>query len=128
MTIRTITVSDITKVDFDPGNDRPYFFMSEKYVWVRNKSPAEIYVSAESDPLPGDAGVLEILSGACGMAEMPASNILYFSGGGDVEIHTDNIPTCPWNGSPGSGGGGTPSDVQPLTAAQMHALLMKLED
>ena len=108
MTIRTVTISDITAVDFDPDKENPYFYLSEKYIWVRNKSSAEIYVSAKEEPSPGDYGTLEILSGACALFGMPENNIIYFSGDGDAEIYTSNVAACPFEGgSSGGGSGGT---------------------
>jgi len=115
MTIRTVTISDITAVDFDPDKENPYFYLSEKYVWVRNKSSAEIYVSAKEEPSPGDYGTLEILSGACALFGMPENNIIYFSGDGEAEIYTSNVAACPFEGGSSGGGSGGTSDYTTLS-------------
>ena len=105
MTIRTVTISDITAVDFDPDKENPYFYLSEKYVWVRNKSPAEIYVSANAEPVPESFGTGKVPAGGCVRFEIPETNILYFLGNGKAEVRTGNVPTVPVVFTGPSGGG-----------------------
>ena len=129
MTIRTITINDITEVDFDIDKTKPYVHLSEKFVWVKNKSPSDMYVSAiDENVTPGDDGTAGIASGECVMVKMPPGNIIYLSGNGDAEIYTSDVAVCPWEGGASGGGGGTPADVQPLTVSQMNSLLAKLND
>ena len=119
MTIRTVTISDITAVDFDPDKERPYLYLSEKYVWVRNKSPAEIYVSANALPVPESFGTGEVPAGACVMFEMPETNILYFSGNGKAEVRTSSNSAVPFAGGGSSGGGGSGIDYSLMTNKPM---------
>ena len=110
MTIRTITISNITEVDFDPDKKEPYFYKSDKFIWIKNKSPSAMYASADNDFDIGGDGVLEIPAGECAMLNMPPTNIIYLSGDGDAEIYTSDVPHCPWTGGSGGGsssGGGT---------------------
>ena len=125
MTIRTVAVSDVTAVNFDIDMTNPYFYLSEKFVWVKNKSPSAMYVSDKEIPDAGTDGVSEIPSGECVLVNTPAANIIYLSGDGDAEIYTSDVAVCPFEGG-SSGGGGTPADVQPLTVSQMNSLLNKL--
>jgi len=128
MTIRTITVSDITAVDFDENKTEPFFYLSEKFVWVKNKSPSEIYVSDTEVFDAGADGVSAVPAGECVLVNTPPANIIYLSGDGDAEIYTSDAALCPWEGGASGGGGGTPADVQPLTVSQMNSLLAKLND
>ena len=128
MTIRTIAVSDITAVNFDIDMTNPYFYLSEKFVWVKNRSPSVMLVSGKNIFDAGDDGVSEIPAGECVMLNMPPTNIIYLSGDGDAEIYTSDVAVCPWEGGASGGGGGTPADVQPLTVSQMNSLLAKLND
>ena len=91
MTIRTITITDITAVDFDEDLKNPYFYLSEKFVWVKNKSPSAMYVSDKEIPDAGTDGVSEIPSGECVLVNTPAANIIYLSGDGDAEIYTSDV-------------------------------------
>lgn len=94
--IKTITVSGITPVDFSNGGAEPQYYLYGKYAWIKNKSDASVFVSAEPKCAPNADGTSEIFAGDCVMMNMPDTNTLYFSGTGDVEIHTGDIAVCPF--------------------------------
>ena len=110
--IRTVSISGITAVDFSNGGAEPQFYLYGKYAWIKNKSDASMYVSADSKCAANADGTAEIYPGDCVMMNMPDTNTLYFSGSGNVEIHTGDIAVCPFkysseggdDSSSGSGG------------------------
>ena len=73
-----------------------------------------MYVSADSKCAANADGTAEIYPGDCVMMNMPDTNTLYFSGSGDVEIHTGDIAVCPFKysaegGDDSSSGSGSSS-------------------
>ena len=94
--IRTVSVSGITAVDFSNDGAEPQFYLYGKYAWIKNKSDNSIFVSADSKCSPNADGTAEIYPGDCVMMNMPDTNMLYFSGSGDVEIHAGDIAVCPF--------------------------------
>lgn len=119
MTIRTATVSGITEVDFDPEGKNPYFFASEKYVWIKNNSNAAMYVSLDENCAAGAAGTALISSGECGRIELSPANVLYISGSGSAEIRTGDTAECPFKAP---SGGGDLSDY--YTKSEVNAALL----
>ena len=103
MTIRTVTVSGVTAVNFDPENKNPYFFASEKYAWIKNNSDAAMYVSLDENCTAGAAGTAMISSGECGRIELSPANALYISGSGSAEIRTGDTAECPFKVQAGGG-------------------------
>lgn len=103
MTIRTVTVSGVTAVNFDPENKNPYFFASEKYAWIKNNSDAAMYVSLDENCTAGATGTAMISSGECGRIELSPANALYISGSGSAEIRTGDTAECPFKVQAGGG-------------------------
>ena len=96
--IKTITFGSFTAYVL---SDEPYFYKSEKYVWIRNKSDADIFISNNSTDF------LELPAGYAGRLDVPPGNTIYFDGSGDAEIYTSDVSSCPWKiGSAGGSGGG----------------------
>ena len=118
--IKTVTVSGITTVNFDPEGAQPYFYAANKYVWIRNDSEAEMYASLSSTCTAGADGTMKIGAGECGRIEIIPDNVLYLSGTGSAQIHTGDDPECPFKTA--AKGGGDSSAVtyteQTLTTAQ----------
>ena len=97
--IKTISLSGSSAVKL---SDEPYFYKSEKYVWIRNKSDADIFISNNSTDF------LELPAGYAGRLDVPPGNTIYFDGSGDAEIYTAGVPVCPWKiVSDGDSGGGS---------------------
>lgn len=103
MTIKTVTVSGVTTVNFDPDNKNPYFFASEKYAWIKNNSDAAMYVSLDENCVAGAAGTAMISPGEAGRIELSPANILYISGSGSAEIRTGDNAVCPFKVKSGGG-------------------------
>lgn len=102
MTIRTVTVSGVTAVYFDPNSTNPYFYASEKYCWVKNNSSAAMYVSLDSTCTAGADGTALIAAGETGMIQLSPANTIYISGSGSAEIRTADVAVCPFkNGGKG---------------------------
>lgn len=106
MTIKTITVSGITSVSFNESGSNPYFYVSERYAWIKNKSSAVMYASLSDDVGEGVSGTTEIPSGEASRIELDGTNRLFFSGEGSVEIKTSSSAVCPFNQSRKGGDGG----------------------
>lgn len=96
MTIKTITVSGVTEVDFDPLGNNPLFYASERFAWVKNFSDGDMYISSNSSCTANADGTAYIPKGEAAMYNIPASNKLYISGTGKAEIRTSDIPDCPF--------------------------------
>ena len=96
MTIKTVTVSGVTAVYFDPNSTNPYFYASEKYCWVKNNSNAAMYVSLNETCTAGADGTALIAAGEVGMIQLSPSNTIYISGSGSVEIRTTDVAVCPF--------------------------------
>ena len=106
MIIRTVTVSGITEVNFDPEGKLPYFYASNKFAWIKNKSDAAVYVSLDESCVADADGTAQIGAGEAGMIVLSPENKIYISGDGDVEIRTNDTAECPFK-IPGKGGGGS---------------------
>ena len=96
MTIRTVTVSGVTAVYFDPNSTNPYFYASEKYCWVKNNSNAAMYVSLNETCTAGADGTALIAAGEVGMIQLSPANTIYISGSGSAEIRTTDVAVCPF--------------------------------
>lgn len=107
MTIRTVAVSGVTAVNFNSDGKRPYFYASEKYVWIKNNSDAAMYVSLDENCVTGAVGTALISSGECGRIELSSENTLYISGSGNAEIRTGDTAECPFKAAGKGGGSGT---------------------
>lgn len=96
MTIKNVTVSGITEVNFDPEGKLPYFYASNKFVWIKNKSDAAVYVSLDENCVADADGTAQIGAGEAGMIVLSPENKIYVSGTGKAEIRTSDIPDCPF--------------------------------
>lgn len=103
MTIRTVTVSGVTAVYFDPNGTNPYFYASEKYCWVKNNSDAAMYVSLNETCTACADGTALIGAGETGLIQLSPANTVYISGTGSAEIRTTDIAVCPFK-VPSKGG------------------------
>ena len=96
MTIRTVTASGVTEVNFNSDGTKPYFYSSEKYCWIKNLSDADMYASLDSACTAGAAGTALISAGECVLIEISPANKVYISGSGNAEIHTRDSAECPF--------------------------------
>lgn len=96
MTIRTVTASGVTEVNFNSDGTKPYFYSSEKYCWIKNLSDADMYASLDSACTAGAAGTVLISAGECVLIELSPANKVYISGSGNAEIHTRDSAECPF--------------------------------
>ena len=103
MTIKTITVSGVTTVNFDPNETNPYFYASEKYCWVKNNSEAAMYVSLDENCTAGADGTAKIGAGEAGLIMLSPTNKIYISGSGSAEVRTTDIAVNPFK-APSKGG------------------------
>ena len=103
MTIRTVTASGVTEVNFNSDGTKPYFYSSEKYCWIKNLSDADMYASLDSACTAGAAGTALISAGECVLIELSPANKVYVSGSGNAEIHTRDSAECPFK-KPQKGG------------------------
>lgn len=121
MTIRTMTISGVTEVNFDPQGNNPLFYTSERFVWVKNLSEDDMFISSNSSCTANSDGTAYIPAGEAASYNIPSSNKIYISGTGKAEIRTSEIPDCPFKTQ---AGGGDLSDY--YTKSEVNdALLLK---
>ena len=104
MTIRTVTVSGVTAVNFNPDGNNPLFYTDERFCWVRNLSEAIMYASLDSGCVAGAAGTITIPAGEAGMLELTPDNAVYINGTGSAEVRTQDFPECPFKKQAKGGG------------------------
>ena len=102
--IKNVTVSGITEINFNTDGKSPYFYASEKYCWIKNRSDAVMYVSLDENCTAGADGTALISAGESRRIIISPENKIYISGMGDAEIDTGDNPECPFN-SVSKGGG-----------------------
>lgn len=96
MTIRTVTVSGVTAVNFNPDSDNPLFYTDERFCWIRNNSEAVMYASLDEYCVAGAFGTIAIPAGEAGMIALTPVNVVYVSGSGSAEVRTQDFPDCPF--------------------------------
>ena len=96
MTIRTVTVSGVTAVNFNPDSDNPLFYTDERFCWIRNNSEAVMYASLNEYCVAGAFGTIAIPAGEAGMIALTPANMVYVSGSGSAEVRTQDFPDCPF--------------------------------
>lgn len=113
MTIRTVTVSGVTAVNFNPDSDNPLFYTDERFCWVRNYSETDMHASLDENCTTGAAGTITIPAGEAGMLELTPDNAVYINGTGSAEVRTQDFPDCPFKKQ--AKGGGDLSDYYTKT-------------
>lgn len=112
MTIKTVSVTDVTEVDFNSDGTNSDFFIREKFCWIKNKSDSAMYVSLDENCIADADGTAQISSGECGMIILSTENKIYLSGSGDAEIKTSDFAECPFKiASKGGGSGGSSVNI-----------------
>lgn len=94
--IKTLKISGVTKIDFDPDEKSPYFYTSNEYVWIKNLSADTVYVSLSEDCGNGVDGTAAIAPYDAYMLILDSRNAFYAAGSGSIEVHTSDISTCPF--------------------------------
>jgi hypothetical protein len=113
MTIRTVTVSGVTAVYFDPNGTEPYFYAGQPNAWIRNDSTSVMYASLDENCTIGAEGTMKIPTGETALIELSDANKIYISGSGSAEIRTNNLPVNPFNAG-GKGGEGVENPLNYL--------------
>jgi hypothetical protein len=113
MTIRTVTISGVTAVNFNPDSDNPLFYTDERFCWIRNNSKAIMYASLDEYCVAGAFGTIAIPAGEAGMIALTPANVVYVSGSGSAEVRTQDFPDCPFKKQ--AKGGGDLSDYYTKT-------------
>jgi hypothetical protein len=122
--IKNVTVSGITEINFNTDGKTPYFYASEKYCWIKNKSDAVMYVSLDESCTAGADGTALIPAGEARRMIISPENKIYISGMGDAEIDTGDRAECPFKISAKGGGSGGDS----YTKAEADALFVAKSD
>lgn len=104
MTIRTVTVSGVTAVNFNPDGKNRFFYTDERFCWVRNYSETDMHASLDSDCVADAEGTVSIPAGEAGMLEIDKNNVVYLNGSGSAMVRTQDFPDCPFKAN-GRGGG-----------------------
>lgn len=96
MTVRTVDVSGVTEVNFDPAGTNPTFYLEERYVWIKNRGTDVMYASVNPNPSAGSSGTAMILSRTHRRLELTPANKIYLKGEGCAEIQTGETAECPF--------------------------------
>lgn len=110
--IKTVSVSGLTEINFSSENE-PLFYLSQKYVHVKNKSAGIVYISADENCTPDADGTASVSAGECRCMKLSSTNTLYFSGDGDIEVETSDTVVSPFKPK-AEGGGGDAGDYNPI--------------
>ena len=85
--IKTISIDGSEEIVLSSG---PYFYKSEKYAWIKNRSSDEMYASSDGTHF------ISIPAGLSVRIELKSGNKIFITGSGDAEIHTSDVSFCPF--------------------------------
>lgn len=122
--IKNVTVSGITEINFNTDGKTPYFYASNKFAWIKNKSDSDMYVSLDENCTAGADGTALIPAGESRRMIISPENKIYISGMGDAEIDTGDRAECPFKISAKGGGSGGDS----YSKAEADALFVAKSD
>lgn len=89
--IKTIELTnEITVVDFNDSGKDPYFYLSNKYAWIKNTGSSDIGVAVTG------ADSVSVGSGECFRVNVPSDNRIALTGAGSVLIVTGNESVSPF--------------------------------
>lgn len=89
--IKNLTLTDeTTVVDFNEQGGDPYFYLSNKYAWVKNTGGSDIGVAVTG------ADSVSVGAGECYRVNTPPDNTITLSGVGSVLIVTGNESVSPF--------------------------------
>lgn len=112
--IKTITLDGtIQKVTLGPEPGE--YYVTTRYVYVKNNSGSSAYASLFPDKAPGEDGVTRINPLECTRIQLAGADTIYIfglnTGTGTVELYTDSSQISPYSDEGVSSGGGTPSTI-----------------
>lgn len=81
---------ETTVINFNENNSDPYFYLSNKYCWIKNTGSSAVSVSAAG------AESVSVSSGECFRVNTPPNNMIVFTGTGSVIIATGNESVSPF--------------------------------
>lgn len=89
--IKNINLTEETTViNFSENGSDPYFYLSNKYCWIKNTGSADVSVSAA-----GSESV-SVSSGECFRVNTPPDNMIVLTGAGSVTLIAGNESVCPF--------------------------------
>lgn len=89
--IKNLTLADeITVVDFNDSGKDPYFYLSNKYAWIKNTGGFDIGVAVTG------SDSVSVGSGECFRVNVPPDNKIALTGAGSVIILTGNESVSPF--------------------------------
>lgn len=89
--IKNINLTDGTNViDFNESGNDHYFYLSNKYCWIKNTGESDVSVIAEG------AETVTISSGESFRVTVPLNNKISLEGAGSVLLITGNEAACPF--------------------------------
>lgn len=113
--IKNFTLDGLTTIDLNPDKTFPYFYLSDRFSWIKNESGGTVYASADEHCVPDDDGTAEIPVNSVYRMNTPQTNILYLYGSGDIEITTTKSTQSPYLNAGGGGGGSGTDDYTALS-------------
>ena len=116
--IKTISINGSEELTL---SSEPYFYKSDKYAWIKNKSSDDIFASADNSHF------ISIPAGLSGRIEILRGNKIFVTGSGDIEIHTSDVSVCPFR-SIGTGGDGGSAAVLGTKTVSENGIYNASED
>lgn len=89
--IKNITLTDETTIiDFNEQGSDPYFYLSNKYAWIKNTGGSDIGVAVTG------ADSVSVGGGECYRVNTPPDNTITLTGTGSALIVTGNESVSPF--------------------------------
>lgn len=81
---------ETTVINFNENNSDPYFYLSNKYCWIKNTGSSAVGVFAAG------AESVSVSSGECFRVTVPSDNKITLTGAGSVTAATGNESVSPF--------------------------------
>ena len=96
--IKNITLTDETTIiDFNEQGGDPYFYLSNKYTWIKNTGGSDIGVAVTGSE------TVTVSGGECFRVNTPPDNKIALTGAGSALIVTGNESVSPFKSAPKGG-------------------------
>ena len=81
---------ETTVINFNENNTDPYFYLSNKYCWIKNTGSSDIGASVTG------AESVSVSPGECFRVTVPFDNKIVLTGAGSVTVVTGNESVSPF--------------------------------
>lgn len=81
---------ETTVINFNEQGGDPYFYLSNKYAWVKNTGSSDISIAVNGSE------TVTVSGGECFRINTPPDNMITLTGSGSALIVTGNESVCPF--------------------------------